>query len=179
MDFLTVPTATFRLLYVWFAIRHGRREIVHWSVTENPTATWIIQQLREAFPFDAAASGSRYLVFDRDAIFSAEVVAAIVSMAIDRTRTSHRSPWQNGVAGRFVGSVRRELLDHAIILDDRHLSAAYSASTSPTTSRTVLILGSERTRRWLGPSSRARRDLRPSEAECGSAGCTTGGFGGT
>jgi transposase InsO family protein len=121
MDFFTVPTATFRLLYVWFAIRHGRREIVHWSVTEHPTAPWVIQQLREAFPFDAAASGSSYVVFDRDAIFSTEVVSTIVSMGIDPTRTSYQSPWQNGVAERFVGSVRRELLDHVIIVDDRHL----------------------------------------------------------
>jgi hypothetical protein len=63
-----------------------------------------MQQLREAFPFDAPASGSGYLVFDRDAIFSAEVVAAIVSMAIDPTRTSYQSPWQNGVAERFVAT---------------------------------------------------------------------------
>ncbi len=121
MDFFVVPTATFRLLYVWFAIRHSRREIVHWCVTESPTAPWVVQQLREAFPFDEAGRGSRYLVFDRDTIFSSEVVAAVASMAIEPTRTSYQSPWQNGVAERFVGTVRRELLDHAIVLDDRHL----------------------------------------------------------
>jgi len=121
MDFFVVPTATFRLLYVWFAIRHSRREIVHWCVTESPTAPWVVQQLREAFPFDEASRGSRYLVFDRDTISSAEVVAAVASMAIEPTRTSYQSPWQNGVAERFVGTVRRELLDHAIVLDDRHL----------------------------------------------------------
>ena len=121
MDLFTVPTATFRLLYVWFAIRHSRREIVHWAVTETPSAPWVVQQLREAFPFDEAARGSRYLVFDRDAIFSAAVVAAVTSMPLEPTRTSYQSPWQNGVAERFVGTVRRELLDHAIVLDDRHL----------------------------------------------------------
>jgi len=121
MDFFVVPTATFRLLYVWFAIKHSRREIVHWSVTETPTATWVVQQLREAFPFDEAGRVSRYLVFDRDTIFSAGVVAAVASMALEPTRTSYQSPWQNGVAERFVGTVRRELLDHAIVLDDRHL----------------------------------------------------------
>ena len=121
MDFFVVPTATFRLLYVWFAIRHSRREIVHWSVTESPTAPWVVQQLREAFPFDEAGRTSRYLVFDRDTIFSAEVIAAVASMALEPTRTSYQSPWQNGVAERFVGTVRRELLDHAIVLDDRHL----------------------------------------------------------
>jgi putative transposase len=116
-----VPTATFRLLYVWFAIRHSRREVVHWSVTESPTAPWVVQQLREAFPFDEAGRRSRYLVFDRDTIFSAEVIVAVASMALEPTRTGYQSPWQNGVAERFVGTVRRELLDHAIVLDDRHL----------------------------------------------------------
>jgi hypothetical protein len=81
----------------------------------------VIQQLREAFPFDEPGRSSRYLVFDRDTIFSAEVVATVASMAILPTRTSYQSPWQNGVAERFVGTIRRELLDHAIVLDDRHL----------------------------------------------------------
>ena len=121
MDFFAVPTATFRVLYVWFAIRHSRREIVHWSVTASPTAAWVVQQLREAFPFDGGGSRSRYLVLDRDAIFSAAVVAAIASMGLEPTRTSYQSPWQDGVAERFVGTVRRDLLDHAIGLDDEHL----------------------------------------------------------
>ncbi len=121
MDFFAVPTATFRVLYVWFAIRHSRREIVHWSVTESPTAPWVVQQLREAFPFDGAGGRSRYLVLDRDTIFSAAVVAAIASMGLEPTRTSYQSPWQNGVAERFVGTVRRDLLDHAIVLDGEHL----------------------------------------------------------
>jgi putative transposase len=121
MDFFVVPTATFRLLYVWFAFRHSRREVVHWSVTESPTAPWVAQQLREAFPFDEPGRSSRYLVFDRDTIFSAEVVATVASMSIEPTRTSYQSPWQNGVAERFVGTIRRELLGHAIVLDDWHL----------------------------------------------------------
>ena len=121
MDFFVVPTATFRLLYVWFAIRHSRREIVHWCVTESPTAPWVVQQLREAFPFDDVGGRSIYLVLDRDTTFSAAVVAAIASMGLEPTRTSYQSPWQNGVAERFVGAVRRDLLDHAIVLDDEHL----------------------------------------------------------
>src|SRR6266542_3945618 len=100
MDFFTVPTATFRVLYVWFAIKHSRREIVHWSVTGSPTASWVVQQLREAFPFDEAGRSSKCLVFDRDTIFSGDVVAAVTSMALDPTRTSYQSPWQNGVAER-------------------------------------------------------------------------------
>ncbi len=111
MDFFTVPTATFRVPYVWFAIRHSRREIVHWSVTESPTARWVVQQLREAFPFADAGGRSRYLVLDRDTIFSAAVVAAIDSMGLEPTRMSYQSPWQNGVAERFVGTVRRDLLE--------------------------------------------------------------------
>ena len=121
MDFFTVPAATFRVLYVWFAIKHSRREIVHWSVTESPTAPWVVQQLRETFPFDDAGGRSRYLLLDRDAIFSAAVVATIASMGLEPTRTSYQSPWQNGVAERFVGTVRRDLLDHVIVLDGEHL----------------------------------------------------------
>ncbi len=101
-----------------FVIRNGRREFAHWNITEHPTARWVCQQLWEAFPYDSA---SRYLVFDRDTIFSAEVASAVQAMNIRPTRTSYRSPWQNGVAERFVGTVRRELLDHIIVLDDRHL----------------------------------------------------------
>jgi len=121
MDFFAVPTATFRVLYVWFAIRHSRREIVHWCVTDSPTAPWVVQQLRETFTFDDAGGRSRYLVLDRDTVFSAAVVAAIESLRLEAKRTSYQSPWQNGVAERFVGTARRDLLDHAIVLDDDHL----------------------------------------------------------
>lgn len=121
MDFFVVPTATFRQLYVWFAIRHGRRDVVHWNVTESPTAPWVVQQLREAFPFDEAGCRTKYLVFDREATFSTEVIAAMESMELKPKRTSYQSPWQNGVAERFVGTVRRELLDHVIVWDDFHL----------------------------------------------------------
>jgi putative transposase len=121
MDFFTVSTATFRVLYVWFAIGHSRREIVHWSVTESPTAPCVVQQLREAFPFDETGHGVQYLLLDRDSTFSAEVVTAATSMALKPVRTSYQSPWQNGAAERFVGTVRRDLLDHAIVLGDEHL----------------------------------------------------------
>jgi putative transposase len=121
MDFFAVPTATFRVLYVWFAIRHSRREIVHWSVTESPTPPWVVQQLREAFPFDETGHGVRYLLFDRDSSFSTDVVTAATSMALKPVQTSYQSPWQNGVAERFVGTVRRDLLDHVIVRGDEHL----------------------------------------------------------
>jgi len=118
MDFFVVPTVRFRLLYVWFAIDHGRRRILHFNVTENPTASWVIQQLRETFPDEPT---HRYLIYDNDAIFSPAVTSAIKSFGVDPKRTAFRSPWQNGTAERVVGSVRRELLDHVVVLNEDHL----------------------------------------------------------
>jgi putative transposase len=118
MDLFVVFTVTFRLLYVLFIIRHGRREIVHFNVTEHPTAAWVVQQLREAFPFDTAPS---YFIFDRDSIFSVDVARAINLLGAKPTRSAYRSPWQNGTAERWVGSARRELLDHVIVLNEVHL----------------------------------------------------------
>jgi putative transposase len=118
MDFFTVPTITFGVLYCFFVIRHDRRRILHVNVTKHPTSQWIVQQLREAFPF---ASAHRFLIFDRDAKYGAEIPAAIRSMKIKCVRTSLRRPWQNGVAERWVESCRRDLLDHVIALDERHL----------------------------------------------------------
>jgi transposase InsO family protein len=118
MDFFVVPTVTFRVVYAWFAIDHARRRILHFDVTDQPTAAWVVQQLREAFGLDVMP---RHLIFDRDSIFSAQVVSAVKSFGIAPARTAYRSPWQNGVAERWVGSVRRELLDHAVVLNERHL----------------------------------------------------------
>ena len=118
MDLFVVVTATFRMLYVLFVIRHGRREIVHVNVTQHPTAKWVAQQIREAFPFDTAP---KYLVFDRDSTFSADVVAAVKVVGAKPTRTAYRAPWQNGTAERWIGCARAELLDHAVVLDEKHL----------------------------------------------------------
>jgi transposase InsO family protein len=118
MDFFVVPTVRFRLLYVWFAIGHGRRRILHFNLTENPTARWVIQQLRETFPSEPE---HRYLIYDNDAIFSPAVTSAIRIFDIDPRRTAFRNPWQNGTAERVVGSVRRELLDHVVVLNEDHL----------------------------------------------------------
>jgi transposase InsO family protein len=118
MDFFVVPTVRFQLLYVWFALDHGRRRVLHFNVTGYPSAPWVIQQLREACPDSPA---HRYLILDNDSIFSEEVACAIVRFGIQPKRTAFRSPWQNGTAERFVGSVRRELLDHVIILHEDHL----------------------------------------------------------
>ena len=118
MDFFTVHTATFRVLYVFFVIHHERRRILHSSVSANPDTDFIIQQLREAFPYDTAP---RYLILDRDTKFSRKVMGSIDSMGIEAKRIAYQSPWQNGVAERWVSSVRRELLNHVIVLNEAHL----------------------------------------------------------
>ena len=118
MDLFTVPTLTFRVLYCFFVIEHGRRKILHFNVTEHPTGPWIVQQLREAFP---ESCSYRYLILDRDAKFGTEVIDLLAAGGIKPTRTSPASPWQNGIAERWIGSCRRELLDHVIVLNDIHL----------------------------------------------------------
>jgi putative transposase len=118
MDFFVVPTISFRLLYVWCAIYHDRRRIIHFNVTFHPMSQWVIQQLRESFPDDSAR---HYLVFDNDTIFSSEVAASIEALGITPKRTKFRSPWQNGTAERWVGSCKRELIDHVIVLNEAHL----------------------------------------------------------
>jgi transposase InsO family protein len=118
MDFFTVPTVTFQLLYCFFVIAHGRRKILHCNVTRHPTAEWVIQQLREAFP---EAGPYRYVILDRDSKFDHEVIAFLKATGLQPKRTSVRAPWQNGIAERWVGSCRRELLDHVIALNEQHL----------------------------------------------------------
>jgi transposase InsO family protein len=118
MDFLAVPTLTFGVLYCFFVIAHDRRRILHCNVTKHPTSAWVVQQLREAFPYDSA---QKFLIFDRAANFNGEVIDTVRSFGIQPKRTSFRSPWQNGVAERWVGNCRRDLLDHVIVLNQSHL----------------------------------------------------------
>ncbi len=118
MDFFVVPTVTFRVLYVWFVIDHSRRRIIHFNVTANPTAEWVIQQLRESFPDDSV---QRYLILDNDSSFSIDVTRSIESLGITPKRTAYRSPWQNGTAERWVGSCKREVIDHVIVFNEDHL----------------------------------------------------------
>ncbi len=113
MDFFTVPTASLRLLYGFLVIDHDRRHILHFNATYNPTAAWVIQQLREAFPYDTAPKS---LMLDHDAILSPGVVRFIKAMGTTPRRISYRSPWQNPVAERWIGSCRRELLEHVVVL---------------------------------------------------------------
>ena len=97
---------------------HDRRKILRFNVTRNPNALWIVQQMRDAWP---NTSAHRFLLFDRDSKFGHEVVSCARAMGSRPVRTAFRSPWQNGVAERWVGSCRRDLLDQVIILNERHL----------------------------------------------------------
>jgi putative transposase len=117
-DFFTVPRVAFRTLYCFFVIEHGRRRILHFNLTQHPTSEWIVHQLREAFPLPC---DYRYVLFDHDGKFGGDVLQFLKSSDLKPMQTSIRSPWQNGTAERFVGSIRRELLDHVIPLNEFHL----------------------------------------------------------
>ncbi len=118
MDFFSVPTVTFSMLYAFFIIGHDRRRILHFNVTRHPTSAWIVQQLREAFPYQPHA---KFLILDHDAKYGTEVPASVRSMGIATVRTAVGCPWQNGVAERWIGSCRRDLLDHVIAINESHL----------------------------------------------------------
>ena len=117
-DFFTVPTLTFRVLYCFFVIEHHRRRILHFNVAAHPSGEWIVQQLREAFPLPCPY---RYVVFDHDSKFSGNVEAFLKHSGLKAVRTGIRCPWQNGVAERWVESIRREMLDYVIPLNEAHL----------------------------------------------------------
>jgi hypothetical protein len=155
MDFFTVPTITFSVLYCFFIIAPDRRRILHFNVTGNPTSAWVVQQLREAFPYQCLR---RHIIFDRDAKFSLNVIAAVRAMGSQPVRTSFRSPWQNGVAERWVGSCRRDFLDHVIVRDKRHLKRLLR-STFATITMTGRILGlTRKLQRDVPPFAEAARD---------------------
>jgi len=120
MDLFVVPTLFFRPLYGFFIITHERRQVLHFNVTFRPTAAWVKTQLETAF---SKAHGLKYLLFDRDSIFSPLVLETLRALGIEAIRTSYRSPWQNGVAERWIGSFRRDVLDHVIVLSEKHLLA--------------------------------------------------------
>jgi putative transposase len=139
-DFFVVPTATCRLLFVLVLLAHERRRVVHVAVTPHPTAAWTAQQLREAFPGDQAP---RHLIHDRDLAFQA-LSATAKAMGIEEVRTAPRSPWQNAYVERFIGSVRRECLDHVIVLTAGGLRTILKSYVGYYThSRTHLSLGKD------------------------------------
>ncbi len=118
VDFFTVPTATFRILYLFLVLSHERRRVVHLNVTDSPTAQWTGRQLVQAFPWETAP---RFLLRDRDAIYGPEFLRSVESLHIEDVRTSPRSPWQNPYVERPIGSIRRECLDHIVIVNENHL----------------------------------------------------------
>jgi putative transposase len=118
IDFFTVPTATFTILYVFVIIHHERREMIHFNVTDHPTAEWTAQQIVEACPWDAAP---KYLLRDRDGIYGTMFQNRIKNLGINEVRTSRKSPWQNPYVERLIGSIRRDCLDHIIVLNEEHL----------------------------------------------------------
>ncbi|HZM10548.1 MAG TPA: integrase core domain-containing protein, partial [Candidatus Limnocylindrales bacterium] len=117
-DFFVVPTATFRLLFVFVILSHDRRRPVHFAVTSHPTAEWTAQQLLQAFPWDTAP---RYLLRDRDGNYGKVFRETALGLGIKEVLCAPRSPWQNAYAERLIGSIRRECLDHVIVLHETGL----------------------------------------------------------
>ena len=118
IDFFTVPTIRFQVLYVLLVLAHDRRRILHFNVTAHPTAEWTAQQLREAFPFDQLP---RYLLRDRDRIFGDDFREQVRDMGICEVLSAPRSPWQRAYVERVIGSIRRECLDHVIVFNENSL----------------------------------------------------------
>ena len=118
IDFFTVPTITMRVLFVLIVLEHDRRKVLHFNVTEHPTGSWTAQQIVEAF---ADRDATQYLIRDRDSRYSAEVRLRIKSLGIQEILTAPKSPWQNAYPERLIGSIRRECLNHCIVLNAHHL----------------------------------------------------------
>jgi transposase InsO family protein len=117
-NFFIVPTFTMKVLFVFLVLEHGRRKVLHVNVTEHPTAAWTAQQIVEAF---ANRDAPRYLLRDRDGVYGNEVRGRLASLNIEELLTAPRSPWQNPYVERLIGSIRRDCLNHFVILNARHL----------------------------------------------------------
>jgi transposase InsO family protein len=118
IDFFTVPAPRLRVLFVLVVLAHHRRRVVHFNVTEHPTAVWTAQQIVAAFPDDSAPS---YLLRDRDQVYGEQFRRRVKGMRIDEVLAAPHSPWQNPFAERLIGSIRRECLNHVLVLGERHL----------------------------------------------------------
>ena len=141
IDFFTVPTLRFQVLYVFLVLAHDRRRILHFNVTAHPTAEWTRQQLREAFPFDQLP---RYLLRDRDAIFGNDFREQVRDMGIREVLSAPRAPWQRAYVERVIGSIRRECLDHVIVFHETSLRRTlHSYFDYYHRSRTHLSLGKD------------------------------------
>ena len=122
VDFFTVPTIRFQVLYVFLVLAHDRRRILHFAVTDHPTAEWTAQQLREAFPWDSAP---RFLLRDRDRTFGSDFTKQVNELGIEEVLGAPGAPQQRAYIERVIGTIRRECLDHLIIVNEaalhRHL----------------------------------------------------------
>jgi putative transposase len=118
IDFFVVPTVRNRVLYVFVVLAHLRRRVLHFAITEHPTAEWTSRQIVEAFPWDTAP---RYMLRDRDGIYGDVFRGRVKSMGIEEVLIAPHSPWQNPFVERLIGSVRRDCLDHVVVLSERHL----------------------------------------------------------
>jgi putative transposase len=135
IDFFTVPTAGLRVLFVLVVLAHHRRQVLHFNVTEHPTAHWTAQQIVDAFPDEPAPV---YLLRDRDRVYGRQFRHRLKGMGIEALPTTPQSPWQNAFAEQLIGSIRRECLNHVLVLGERHLRRILT-DTSPTTIRRVPI----------------------------------------
>jgi transposase InsO family protein len=151
-DFFTVPTATCRVLFVFIMLAHERRRILHFNITKHPTAQWTAQHIVEAFPWDTAP---RYLLRDRDAIYGEHFQQRIKNRGIKEVKIAPQSPWQNPYAERVIGSIRRDALDHVIVLHERHLRRVLQSY--------VAYYHHWRTHRSLEMDTPKPRDIQPPE----------------
>jgi transposase InsO family protein len=118
IDFFTVPTATFRVLFVLIVLAHDRRRIVHFNVTDHPTAAWTAQQMVEAF---GDGESPRFVIRDQDGVYGSSFRDRVKAMDIEEVVIAPQSPWQNPYAERVIGTLRRECLDHVVVLGETHL----------------------------------------------------------
>ena len=118
LDLFTVPTITFKILFVMVILIHERWKVFHFNVTRHPTARWSSRQIVEAFPWDTAP---KYLLRDWDAVYGSMFRQRVKNMGINEVMTAPQSPWQNPYVERLIGSIRRECLDHVIVLNEKHL----------------------------------------------------------
>ena len=124
VDFFTVPTLSFQVLYVFIVLSHHRRHVLHFNVVEAPSASWTAQQLREAFAF---RSPPKYLLRDRDSTYGPEFQHRAQALGLEEVRIAPRSPWQNPFVERLIGSIRRECLDYVIVFNQAHLKRLLKA----------------------------------------------------
>jgi transposase InsO family protein len=161
-DLFVVPSVTFELRYVFIIVRLTRRELIWINVTSRPTAEWIIRQITEAFPWNEAP---RYLIRDRDQVYGTAVRRRLRTMGIRDKPIAPRSPWQNGVAERLIGSIRRECTDHIIVFGEAHLRRVLKSYAT--------YCNEARTHRSLNKDSPISRPVHASYRIQSLADCTT------